>query len=268
MGVLSAAVDGDRRGSGADRWKARTAGGALVGVAGALVVVAGAGAGAGPLITTGVAPPLTLPPTSQHPRPGTSVPPPRAHHAAVPGPTAPRFAFPGVAGLAIAAAVLLVALAALWRRHARVSRGDRRLRPEHVAATVDSLGAVVAVPATVDGAALREAIEALDAERDPRQGVLACWLRLEETVAAAGAARSPAETSGQLAERVLACASDDAAGVRSLHQLYRRARYSSAEVPPTAREEARSALAAIEAALRGSAAPEAAALPGARGPGG
>ena len=47
------------------------------------------------------------------------------------------------------------------------------------------------------------ALADLDESADPRQAVLACWLRLEEAVARTGTARAPAETSAELARRVL-----------------------------------------------------------------
>lgn len=89
---------------------------------------------------------------------------------------------------------------------------------------------------------------ALD-ESDPRQAVLACWLQLEKSVAHTGVARRPSETSGELTRRVLVTYAVDGPGLDTLQRLYGQARYSPAEVPVDARDEARQALATVRVGI-------------------
>ena len=77
---------------------------------------------------------------------------------------------------------------------------------------------------------------------DPRTAVIVCWLGLEDAVAGCGAARSPAESPGDLTRRVLGSFPVDPGTLDHLLHLYATARYSSAPVPPPWRDEARRAL--------------------------
>jgi hypothetical protein len=56
--------------------------------------------------------------------------------------------------------------------------------------------------------------------------IIECWVRLEAAAAAAGVARGAAETSAELASRVLADLHAPEEAVDGLLQRYRRARYS------------------------------------------
>lgn len=76
----------------------------------------------------------------------------------------------------------------------------------------------------------------------PRDGIVACWLRLEETVAACGVPPRPAETSTELVTRVLRSLDVDPRPVATLARLYREARFSEHELDEGSREQARVAL--------------------------
>jgi hypothetical protein len=91
------------------------------------------------------------------------------------------------------------------------------------------------------------------AEGSPRNGIVACWVRLEETVAEAGVRPRPSETSAELATRVLHALDVDPRAVGTLAGLYREARFSEHELGEEARIRAREAVVAVhdELARRG-----------------
>jgi uncharacterized protein DUF4129 len=76
----------------------------------------------------------------------------------------------------------------------------------------------------------------------PRDGIVACWLRLEESVAACGVPPRPAETSTELVTRVLRSLDVDPRSVATLAQLYREARFSDHVLGEDRRDQARAAL--------------------------
>jgi hypothetical protein len=76
----------------------------------------------------------------------------------------------------------------------------------------------------------------------PRDGIVACWLRLEETVATCGVPLRPAETSTELVTRVLRSLDVDPRAVATLARLYREARFSEHVLAEGSREQARAAL--------------------------
>jgi hypothetical protein len=88
------------------------------------------------------------------------------------------------------------------------------------------------------------------AEGDARNAIVACWLQLERDVAAAGLPRTPAETSAEFTERVLARAVVDTAAVVDLADSYREARFSRHELSDTDRDRAVDALRRIHSSLR------------------
>lgn len=89
-------------------------------------------------------------------------------------------------------------------------------------------------------------------EGSPRNGIVACWLRVEESVAAAGVPTTPAETSTELTVRVLHQLDLDPHAVALLAALYREARFSEHPMGESARQAARQALGSIQADLRAS----------------
>jgi hypothetical protein len=79
-------------------------------------------------------------------------------------------------------------------------------------------------------------------EGAPRDGIVGCWLHLEEAVAAAGVLRDPAETSSEFTVRVLRTLDLDPRAVADLAALYREARFSGHPMPESARTTARETL--------------------------
>jgi len=104
----------------------------------------------------------------------------------------------------------------------------------------------------VGEALVRDAAEQLAAVEvgGPRDGIVACWLRLEEVVAASGVPLHPAETSTELATRVLQALDVDPRAVARLAELYREARFSEHPMTETSRAQARDALRTLHEDLR------------------
>jgi hypothetical protein len=138
---------------------------------------------------------------------------------------------------AIAAAVALIIAA--WRRRPRLrwrrlgSQDDFEVLPDVAAAIVEQ------------AAAQRNALRA----GAPRNAIVQCWLQLERDVAAVGLTRSPADTSLEFTERVLARYSVDSAAINELSALYREARFSEHSFDESARRAALDALERLHQAL-------------------
>lgn len=131
----------------------------------------------------------------------------------------------------------------LWRNRPR-----REPQPPSVAFEVLP-DAVVADSIAAGRAAQLEAV----AQGSPRNGIVACWVRLEDAVAAAGLRRNPAETSAELAVRVLHRLDVDPAAIGRLAALYREARFSEHDLGEDARTAARDALEVLHTELRSAA---------------
>jgi Domain of unknown function (DUF4129) len=84
----------------------------------------------------------------------------------------------------------------------------------------------------------------------PRNGIVRCWLRLEESVAAAGLPRARHETAAEFTVRVLHRLDLDPRAIGDLARLYREARFSEHELGEDARSAARSALESLHEDLR------------------
>lgn len=91
---------------------------------------------------------------------------------------------------------------------------------------------------------------ALD-EGDPCNGVVACWVALEEAAAGGGLPRDPSETSAEFTTRVLDAWSVPPDLVRTLAELYREARFSRHPVTEDMRRRAVAALEGVHDAVRG-----------------
>jgi Domain of unknown function (DUF4129) len=157
----------------------------------------------------------------------------------------PQFHLAWLGDLLVAAAFLAVGLLLLlllrgaWRRrwHApeRPQEVDFEVMPDAVR---DALRRDVATQlAAVDGGS-------------PRNGIVACWLRLQEIVTAAGHPPHRAETSAEFVVRTLRALDLDPRAVGALAALYREARFSEHEVGEDARTAARSALQELHEDLR------------------
>jgi len=88
-----------------------------------------------------------------------------------------------------------------------------------------------------------------DLDTDPRRAVIACWVRLEQAAAAAGTPRHVGDTPTELVTRLLAGHAVSAAGLYSLAEVYRLARYATHTVDTTTRDQARAALGQLRAEL-------------------
>jgi hypothetical protein len=97
-----------------------------------------------------------------------------------------------------------------------------------------------------DAAAQQAAVEV----GDPRNGIVACWLRLQEVVAEAGLPPRRSETSSEFVVRTLHSLDLDPRAIGRLAALYREARFSEHELGEDARTAARDALQALHADVR------------------
>jgi Domain of unknown function (DUF4129) len=93
--------------------------------------------------------------------------------------------------------------------------------------------------------ALRQDLETQVAAVDhgtPRDGIVACWLRMVEVITEAGVRPRRSDTAAEFAVRVLHALDVDPRAVGLLAALYREARFSPHEMGETEREQARQAL--------------------------
>lgn len=153
---------------------------------------------------------------------------------------------------------LLAILAALWFLGLVV-----RFLVEVVGPRLPAEQLVLDLDPRADVEAGREAVAA-DRDRhrealtvaDVRNGIVACWVLLEESAAAAGVVRRPAETATEFVVRFLHTLDVDPRPVGRLAELYHEARFSSHAMDTGARSGAERALEAIHdeiaLALRGS----------------
>jgi hypothetical protein len=126
-------------------------------------------------------------------------------------------------------------LQALWRHRWR--RPDRPAAVEFEPLPPDEMAEVI----EQDAGARLAAVET----GRPRDGIVACWLRLEDSVAACGVPPRPAETSTELVTRVLRALDVDPRAVAALARLYREARFSDHVLGEDSRDRAREALRSI-----------------------
>jgi hypothetical protein len=89
----------------------------------------------------------------------------------------------------------------------------------------------------------------LDSYADPREAVIACYVRMEAALADAGTPRAPTETPLELLARVLESYDVPEPDVRRLTDLFTEARFSPHPVTEDMRAAARRSLAAVADAL-------------------
>jgi hypothetical protein len=139
-------------------------------------------------------------------------------------------------GLVVAALLVLRWLwTHRWRPPARPLDVDFEVLPD--ADVAEAIGS--------DAAGQLAAVE----QGGPRDGIVACWLRLEQTVASLGLPPRPSETAAELAARLLSTLDVDPRPVAALAKLYGEARFSEHEMSEDARTAARSALLLLHADL-------------------
>ncbi|MEO7260073.1 MAG: DUF4129 domain-containing protein [Jatrophihabitantaceae bacterium] len=123
----------------------------------------------------------------------------------------------------------------------RRARRARRPAPRSIEPAPDDLARQVA-------RALSSTMSQL-ANGQIRDGVILCWHRLEQTAEAAGLPRLPADTSSDLAERLLASLPLSEAPLNRLATLYREARFSSHPIPAKAVVQVRADLGQLRSEL-------------------
>lgn len=87
------------------------------------------------------------------------------------------------------------------------------------------------------------------AEGEARNGIVRCWLLLQDSIAAAGLPPGPSETSTEFTVRVLHALDLDPRAIERLAQLYREARFSRHPLGEDARAQALAALETLHADL-------------------
>lgn len=138
-------------------------------------------------------------------------------------------------GLLWILAAIVVSLVRRWRERRRVSAMGPL--PEVDDAVLDAIAT-----------ATRRQADRLR-EGEPSNAVVACWVDLEQSVAAAGVARRPSETSAELTIRVLDALDVDRRALRTLGALYREARYSAHPLTEQDRTTALEALRTLRRSL-------------------
>jgi hypothetical protein len=139
--------------------------------------------------------------------------------------------------------VLAVVYGVVWLWQNRWRGGPRPVEREF--AVLPEAGAL---PAAITEGADEQLAAVLGGT--PRDGIIRCWLRLEEAVARAGVVRAPSETSAELTVRVLRTLDVDPRAVASLARLYREARFSRHPLGEDSRVAARAALTRLHRDLR------------------
>ena len=100
---------------------------------------------------------------------------------------------------------------------------------------------------------LADTLDDLRAEPDARRAVIAAYARLEQALAAAGLPRMRSETAEEYVVRILDQLEVDGAPVRTLTELFTRAKFSQHAVDVTMKESAIDALVQIRDDLRAAA---------------
>jgi hypothetical protein len=148
------------------------------------------------------------------------------------------FAVVGLMVLLALAYVVVSTWLRVWRERDRAAAAS--------AASLTALDPTTGGDVELDEAAQFDAL----ADGEPRNAIVACWLRLEDDVAAAGWPRHVAETSAEYTARVLAAAGLDGEAVTALAALYREARFSSHPLSEDDRNRAAAALRTVHESLR------------------
>ncbi|HEX5523581.1 MAG TPA: DUF4129 domain-containing protein [Pedococcus sp.] len=145
--------------------------------------------------------------------------------------------------VAIIAAVVFLIARELWSRR----RAADVEQPE--ATGIDTLPEVLLEGAGARMAELRSGT--------PTNAIVACWMRLEAEVAAAGVRLSDSQTSTEVTATVLRDYTVDPSALNELAALFREARFSAHELTEAHRARAADALTAVHVDLRRAATREA-----------
>ena len=146
--------------------------------------------------------------------------------------------------VAVVALVLFMVIRDLWQR-----------RPQRLPDQAQAGGPLDTLPEVLlEGAVGR--MEELETGT-PTDAIVACWVRLEEEVAAAGMKQDRSRTSTEVVARVLGQYAVDADALAELAALYREARFSDHALTEADRARARDALTTVHVDLRRAATKEA-----------
>lgn len=148
-----------------------------------------------------------------------------------------------LAVVAIVATVVFLVARELWCRRPEPAEASAAVAP------IDTLPEVL-----LEGAGAR--MEGLETGT-PTDAIVACWVRLEEEVAAAGLKEDHSRTSSEVVADVLGEHDVDAAALAELAALYREARFSEHALTEAHRARARDALTTVHVDLRRAATKEA-----------
>lgn len=149
--------------------------------------------------------------------------------------------------LVAVAATVVVLVAFVVVTAVRDLAGRRRSEARREVVEFTTLGE----PARLLEAIARDATEqdGVLREGDPRNAIVAAWLRFEAQGESAGVGRRPWETSSEYAIRILDLVAADSGAVTRLAGLYREARFSEHPITEDHRAEALAALAAVRQSL-------------------
>ena len=136
--------------------------------------------------------------------------------------------------MGLAAAVLLAGVVWIALRMRALSRR----RPDTAADTEDSEDAEEELTTQQARAALDDARARLSTVVDAHDAVIAAWLALERTIAAAGIRRRPSQTTLEFVQGELSDLHLDAEALDQLSHLYRRALFDAQPLDERARESA------------------------------
>jgi hypothetical protein len=159
-----------------------------------------------------------------------------------------------VQDLVVVGVLMAMALVALLLRRRRYRPGDES-PGTGLLLRAGPAGSADARPLLDRALAAAEDELAPAVHREPRDAVVACWLRLEEGAAAAGVRRLPAQTPTEFTSALLAgllpgeAGSTGRAALDELRTLYSQARFGSAPLDADAPARAAAALGAVRAGL-------------------
>jgi Domain of unknown function (DUF4129) len=148
----------------------------------------------------------------------------------------------GFVGLLILVLMMLLLLKSVLGRSSLGARLKRRIGWASMeATTVDPLLEATAHDAYGELGGAREAL--LDG--DARNGIVACWMRMERGALNAGLPRWAAETAEEYSRRVVGSSSVEPQSITELAELYREARFSGHRLDEEHRQRAVAALGRI-----------------------
>ncbi len=201
---------------------------------------------------------ITAVPTGAPPRESTATPPP-------PEPLPSMGPLPGaeaatadttVIGNVLSVLGIVVVVVAVIAVVLLAVRVAQRLAARADVAPIGPIEVVATVDPEALHAVLRRTREQIELDADANRAVIRCWEALEAVGAEAGLPRGESQTATEYVLGMLAASDAPEPPAVRLAELYGRALFSAERLPAAAVDDARSALALLEAALRAPAAGE------------